>query len=126
MHIGKKNSRHAYIMNSHKLEQVDSEKDLGVFISDDMKTAKQCGQAYARANKMLGLLKRTIKYRDEDVMLRMYKALVRPHVEYCTPVWSPHCIRDRQLIEKVQHRFTKLIPRVRDRSYEERIAALGL
>jgi len=41
MHIGKKNSRNAYIMNSHKLEQVNSEKDLGVFISDDMKTAKQ-------------------------------------------------------------------------------------
>ena len=40
MHIEKKNSRHAYMMISHKLEQVDSEKDLDVFISDDMKTSK--------------------------------------------------------------------------------------
>jgi hypothetical protein len=70
---------------------------------------------------MLGLPKRTIKYRGEDIMLRLYKALVRPQVEYCTPVSSPHCIRDRQLIEKVQHIFTKLIPRVRDKPYDKRI-----
>ena len=74
MHIGKKNSHHEYLMNRHKLEQVDYEKDLGVFISEDMKKAKQCGQAYAKANRMLGLLKRTIKYRSEDIMLRLYKS----------------------------------------------------
>ena len=42
-------------------------------------------------------------------MLSLYKTLVRSHVEYCSNVWNPHYIKDKQLIEKVQRRFTKMI-----------------
>ena len=59
-------------------------------------------------------------------MLRLYKSMVRPHVEYCTVAWSPHYIKDKQLIEKIQGRFVKMIPGFRDKSYEEGLQILCL
>jgi len=43
-------------------------------------------------------------------MLKLHKSLVHSHVEYCTPVWSPCYQKDKILIERVQHRFTRMIP----------------
>jgi len=43
------------------------------------------------------------------LMLSLYKTLVRPHVEYFIGAWNPHCKKDKELIEKVQRRFTKMI-----------------
>ena len=57
--------------------------NLGVLISDDLKVSGQCSQA----NRMLGLIKRTIVNKNLDIMVRFTKTLVRPHVEYCTAVW---------------------------------------
>ena len=59
-------------------------------------------------------------------MLRLYKSLVRPLVEYCTVAWSPGYNKDKAVIEKIQRRFTKMIPAVKDMSYEERLRSLGL
>ena len=102
------------------------EKDLGVMLSSDMKMINHCSFAYTKANKMLGLLKRTIKYKRTDVMISLYKALVRPHLEYCASVWSPYYRKDRELLEKVQHRFTKMFPAIKNKPYEERIKELAL
>ena len=62
-----------------------------------------------KATRVLGIIKRTIRYKDTRVMMSLYKTLVRPHVEYCVSVWNPHYIKDKTLIEKVQRRFTKMI-----------------
>ena len=45
----------------------------------------------ARANRVLGMISRTVVYRSLDILTRLYKSLVRPHMEYCVSVWSPHC-----------------------------------
>jgi hypothetical protein len=44
-------------MNNISLAKVRVERDLGVLISDDLKVSSQCAQAYAKANRMLGLVK---------------------------------------------------------------------
>jgi len=75
---------------------------------------------------MLGLVKRTIKHRNMDMMTQLYKSLVRPHLEYCSPAWSPHYVKDKALLEKVQHRFTRLFPDPRTMEYEARLEALRL
>ena len=59
-------------------------------------------------------------------MLRLYKTLVRPHVEYSISAWSPHYIKDKNQIEKVQRRFTKMIPELRGLTYGNRLKALKL
>ena len=125
MHIGS-GGQYVYRMGSHEVESIGVERDLGVMLSNDMKVLSHCSFAYAKANKMLGLLKRTIKYKNTDIMIRLYKALVRPHLEYCSSVWSPYYKKDREMLERVQHRFTKMFPKIKNKSYEERIEELGL
>ena len=59
---------------------------MGVIISSDLKCSNQCTQACSKANKMLGMTKRTISYKKPEIIVRLYKALVRPHLEYCVSV----------------------------------------
>lgn len=51
---------------------------------------------------------------------------MRPHLEYAQIVWSPHFRTDQKSIENVQRRATKLISRLQNLSYEERLKALDL
>jgi len=84
MHIGKKNIDYEYSLNGVVLESVEAETDLRVIISHDLKTPSQCVRTYANANKICGMINRTIVNKHSDIMVKLYKSLVRPHVEYCT------------------------------------------
>ena len=117
MHIGKKNPLCKYKMNGSKLEEVTIEKDLGVYISNDAKPSVQCQQSYLKANRMLGFVKRNIISRNPSILLNLYKSFVRPHLEYCSPAWSPHYKKDKELLERVQHRFTRLFSHLRQLDY---------
>ena len=75
---------------------------------------------------MLGVLKRNIVNKTPLIMLNLYKTLVRPHVEYCVSAWSLHYVKDKNTLERIQHRFTKLIPGLLQLTYAERIEKLGL
>jgi len=59
-------------------------------------------------------------------MLKLYKSLVRPHLEYCTAAWSPHYVKDKELLERIQRRFTRMIPELNGLSYSDRLKALKL
>ena len=83
-------------------------------ITSNLKVSEKCQLAYLRANHMLGLVKRTIHHRNPDLLVRLYKSLVRPHLEYCSPVWSPHYSEDKALLERVQHRFMHLFKNIKD------------
>jgi len=123
MHFGKRNW---YTMDNQPVEVVDSEKDLGVVVSSDLKTAGNCKEAYAKANRMLGLISQTMKHRNPTVLMNSYKSLVRPHLDYCSSAWSPHYNKDKSLLERMQHRFTRLFTHLRKLPYEERLNHLGL
>ena len=85
-----------------------------------MKSFKQSMYACNKAMKVLGMIKRTIRFKD--MSLSLYKSLVRPHVS----AWNPHYKKDKELIEKVQRRFTKMINNMEGKSYEERLYCLKL
>jgi len=72
------------------------------------------------------MIKRTITYKSPDILLPLYKTLVRPLVEYCTPAWSPHYSKDKVLLEKIQHRFTRMIPGFSQLNYMTRLKRLNL
>jgi len=65
------------------------------------------------------MIKRTISYKNKDIMLNLYKTLVRPHLEFCTPVWSSRYKKDKILLERVQRRFTRMIPELKYMEYEK-------
>jgi len=126
MHLGYKNHGYSYYMDGKQLDTAEEEKDLGIIISKDLKVSQQCKQAYAKASRMLGLINRSIKHKDRDILLSLYKSLVRPHLEYCIPAWSPHCVKDKELIERIQHRFTRMFPDLRRLPYLRRLQHLEL
>jgi len=99
--------------------------DLGVIISKHMKASQQCRQAYSKANKMLGIINRTVDYKSMTVLLKLYKSLVRPQLEFCTAAWSPHYRKDKELLE-IQHRFTRMLPGLKQLPYDQRLEALNL
>jgi len=103
-----------------------TKKDLRVIISSNLNVTEQCYEAQHKANKMLGLLKRTVKYRNPDILVRLYKSLVRPRLEYSSPLWSPHYKKDKLLLEKVQHCFTLLFDDLKALQYSERLTRLKL
>jgi len=87
---------------------------------------KQCSQTVAKANKVLGLIKRNFTDRSKETIIPLYKSLVKPQLEYCCPIWNPHYIKDIKLVEGVQHRATKLVWGMENLHYEERLKKLGL
>jgi len=125
MHFGSHNKCFDYYTHGQQLQVVSSEKDLGVIITDNLKVADNCNAAYTRANQMLGLVSRSIRHRNVDILVRLYKSLVRPHLEYSAPVWNPH-VKDKFLLEKVQQRFTRMFEELRCLDYHERLEALKL
>ena len=62
--------------------------------------------------------------RDKDVILQLYKSLVRPHLEYGVQAWRPRFQKDIDLIERVQRRATELILDLKDKSYQSAVSAL--
>ena len=125
-HIGRKNNRYWYEMNGTKLKQVTEEKDLGIFIDDELKFHKQCASATKKANAILGLLKKSFTLLDKKTLPLLYKSLIRPHLEYGNVVWGPHYAEDIKSIGKVHRRATKLVPELKNLSYEERLRELHL
>ena len=126
MHIGRNNLLVDYYMRGEVLEVIEEERDLGVLVSSSLKVESQCVKASKVANRMLGLIKRCFCSRDRRVIIPLYKAMVRPHLEYCVQVWRPHLEKDKALLEAVQHRATKCVEGLWGLSYEERLEVLGM
>ena len=126
IHYGHNNQRHQYNMNGHILEQVDQEKDLGVIITDSLKPGKQCAIAAKKANRVLGIINRSITCKERKIILQLYKSLVRPHLEYAVQAWNPYLAKDITILEKVQRRATRMISDIRHLPYELRLKKLGL
>ena len=125
LHIGKKNPCYSYDMNGKVLDRVSGERDLGVFVTESLSFSTHIATTVAKANRMLGLIKHTFSFLDKDSLLLLYKTYVRPHLEYCVQAWSPYLEKDKVLLEKVQRRATKLVPELKQLSYEDRLKGLG-
>ena len=103
-HIGYGNMDEEYKMGDAVLGRTTQEKDLGVTFSADTKVSEQCGIAALKGNQILGLIRRTITYKEKQlpVIVPLYKAIVRPHLEYCLQAWRPYRKKDIDKIERIQ------------------------
>ena len=72
------------------------------------------------------MIRRSFNYMDKEMLVQLYKGLVRPHLEYANVAWSPRLKKDALLLENVQHRATRLVPELAEMEYEDRLKALKL
>ena len=117
---------HQYTVCNNELEHVDSEKDLGVTIDDEVKFEKHIALKVRIANGIVGQIRRSFAYLDCETFRHIYIAFVRPHLEYCQAVWSPHLLKNIDLLENVQIRATKLVDGFSNLDYTERLKRLNL
>ena len=108
-----------YEMGGTILSKTVKEKYLGVTMNTNMKVSEQCRIAASKGNNVLGMSRRNITYIENSLIVPLYKAIVRPQLEYCIQAWNPHLRKDIDMLEKIQRRATKLILGLRDLRYEE-------
>jgi hypothetical protein len=132
MHLGKKNISSTYTMldssagRLHTLAPTTCEKDLGIFITSDLKTAKQASYAASKANSVLGQLKKTFVSRDLIIWKKLYTSYIRPHLEFGVAAWNPYLKKDIAVLEKTQRRVTKVPFDTRHLQYPQRLARFDL
>ena len=83
MHLGYDNPHASYFMDGkfgNRLQEVSEERDLGVIMSEDLKSEKQCVAAVKQGNKILGMIKLNFTDRSDEMIMSLYKSLVRPHL----------------------------------------------
>ena len=130
LHVGKNNPCNNYFLGDILLPSVESEKDLGVLFTNNLKFNAHILSSIQKANSVIAWVTRTIISRSPEIMLQIYKTLIRPHLEYCVQLWSPlpshgnwGLILD---LEGVQRSFTRMIDGIGTMSYENRLKKLGL
>ena len=133
--LGHKKSEATYCMRKKdndnnyttiNLEESEFEKDLGVYIDNKLNFKEHVNRSTSKANKIMGVIRRTFDYLSEEIFVQLFKSLVRPILEYGNSAWQPCNKSLCQEIENVQRRATKLLASIRDLPYPERLARLKL
>ena len=115
-----------YWVGNDAVKEVKSEVDLGVCIDTDLNFNEQRRLKIAKATRMVMAVRRAFRFLNKYTFVKLYKAMVRCHLESAVVVWSPFLERDIEQIECVQKRATKMLPETKDMNYEERLRFLKL
>ena len=126
MHLGRKNKKAVYKLMDQVIDETIEEKDLGVHFGETFKPSTNCNKVVKSANKIMGLIRRSISNKSVEGMMILYKTLIRPILDYCVPVWRPYAKKDIQSLERIQKRFTKMINGCKRKSYMERLQKVGI
>ena len=124
------NPKNEYTFNGVKLEAIDKEKDLGVINIYLLSWNDHIKKCISKSNQMIAWVTRCIISREKGLMNRIYKTIIRPHLEYASQLWSPTATHGNWGIilelEAVQRRCTRLINGIGTLPYSQRLMELNL
>ena len=112
------------MINENNLSAVDKHKHLGIWIESSLRWDAHINYIVGKANRVLGLIRRTFGPKDLVAIKTAFNALVRPILEYACPVWNPYLVKHIHSIESIQRRATRLICGS-DKPYSERLTELN-
>ena len=121
LYLGKNNTRHQYRLGTELLESSRGKRDPGVLVDSRVTMSQHC----KKAKGILGCMRRGVVSRSKKVLLPLYSALVRPHLQYYVQFWAPP-FKDRELLERIQRRATKMMEGLEHLPFKERLTELGL
>ncbi|GAB0203007.1 hypothetical protein GRJ2_002766300 [Grus japonensis] len=97
--MGWGNPRYQYRLRDEGIESSPMEKDLGVLVDENLDISQQCALAGQKADCILGCVTISVTSRSREVILPLYSALMKPHLEYCVQLWGPQYKKDMELLE---------------------------
>ena len=126
LHLGQGNPKHRYRLGREWTESSPEEKDLGVLVDERFNVSHQCEPGAQKANCILSCIKRSVTSRSREVILPLYSALMRPHLDCCILFWSPQHKNDIAVLEQIRRRAMKTIRGLEHLSYgdSQRVGAL--
>ena len=97
-------------------------------ISSDLTWTRQINEVASKATSMTGWALRTFQTRKELPMITIWNSLVRPCLDYCSPVWSPRPsnFQEIDLLEGIQRSFTRQIDGMEGLDYAQRLEKLHM
>ena len=94
-----------YKIGSDTLEIVNSY--LGIIISRDLDWKPHIKSIVCKTSKLSGFIRRVVKSKDTEILVKLYCSLCRLILEYAAPVWCPRLRTHQENVERVQRRFTR-------------------
>ena len=126
LHFGHNNPNVSYKIDDAVIPNSADVVDLGILINTNLKPSAQCRRAAAKAQRMLAIIKMAFASFDIRTLTLLYKTFVLPLLDYCSVVWCPYYVKDIEVLERVQRRFTRILPIYRGLPYSKRLEKYNL
>ena len=129
LNVSKKTTNFQFSLNDTPVSSVSSFKDLGIFVSSNLKWNVHINYIYNNAIVPFYYITKFTKSKNLWTLLKLYKTFIRPKLEFNTQVWSPSFAKDIRKIEKIQKDYTRAIFKrcnISYTSYSDRLYKLNL